>query len=419
MDDLAGWLADFVLRGDEQAFALIVRRYVGLVYSSARRQLGDADLAEEATQAVFIVLAKKAESVKSAGVLAGWLVSTTRFVCQDLLKRQRRRIHHEQKAAAMKQEADDGGMKSAWEEMSPVLDEALSRLKEPERSAVTMRFLENREMTEVAAALGISREAAAKRIERALNKMRARLAGKGVVTSTAVISAVMAKHGMEAASSALNNMATTAGLAAAKGVAGGAAAVAAKGAIGLMAIAKAKTLGLAAIVLFLAMGVSWVVMAHRADSGSIPSPKYPPVKVGFLISNSVQDGTPNYLSANFAKRFLKNPSVDAYGLFEPGAQDDVPQEIRNLFPADHSLHAEKLEDLKKVEVIVAAATWNVPDNVIESITKAVQDGAGFFQHCSFNVINMEYSSGASTLNAIEDGTGSYWVLHASARCQVS
>src|SRR5690348_13829440 len=98
MTDDMELVRQFAEQRSERAFEALVSRHVNLVYSAALRQVGDSHLAEEITQAVFIVLARKAGSLDSKTALSGWLYRTARYVAADALKMQRRRQIHEQEA---------------------------------------------------------------------------------------------------------------------------------------------------------------------------------------------------------------------------------------------------------------------------------------------------------------------------------
>ncbi len=96
-DDM-GLVWEYAERGSEQAFALLVSRHINLVYSVAFRQVHDPHLAEEISQAVFLILARKANSLRANTILSGWLCRTARFVSADVLKARRRRQIREQEA---------------------------------------------------------------------------------------------------------------------------------------------------------------------------------------------------------------------------------------------------------------------------------------------------------------------------------
>ena len=158
-------LQDYYRQGLEEAFAALVERHINLVYSVALRQVGNAAHAEEITQAVFVILARKAARLRPGIVLEAWLHETTRLTALSFLRGERRRQFREQEAymqSVLQESADI----SAWKQLAPLLDEALSRLGEKDRAAVVLRFFKDKSLRDIAAALRIS-EAAAQQIGRA------------------------------------------------------------------------------------------------------------------------------------------------------------------------------------------------------------------------------------------------------------
>lgn len=200
MNDDMALVREFVASQSEPAFTALVERHIGLVHAAARRQVGDAHLAQEITQAVFIILARKAAALGPGTILSAWLYRATLYAAADALKIQRRRQRREQEAHLQSilnepsPEAD-----SAWRQMSPLLDEAMSNLGESDRTALVLRYFENQTTPEIAMALHSSPEAAQKRITRALERLRKYFAKRGVSVTATAIGGAIAAHAVHAA----------------------------------------------------------------------------------------------------------------------------------------------------------------------------------------------------------------------------
>jgi len=195
-------LRNYTTHGTEAAFAGLVERHVGLVYSAALRQVGIAAHAEEITQAVFVILARKAAGLRPDSVLEAWLYETTRLASLNFLRGERRRQSREQEAymhSNFLEHTDD----SVWNQLSPFLDEAMARLGKEDREAVILRFFKEKKLAEVAEALSITEAAAQSRVHRALEKLRKNFAKHGVTSTTAAIGETIAANSIQAAPAGL------------------------------------------------------------------------------------------------------------------------------------------------------------------------------------------------------------------------
>jgi len=227
-------------RGSESAFQTLVERHLGLVWSVAQRQVQDAALAEEIAQAVFVLLARKARHLSRRTVLGGWLFQTTRFVAARALRSRQRRQQREQEAVVMH---DITQPDPHWDRIAPELDEAMEGLGRSDRQAILLRYYEGCSHREVAAALGVSEEAAKKRVQRGLEKLRDRLGPGAGTVSAATLGSLMTVHAVSAApgglAASVSAAVTGAGVAGSSGVM-----LLAQEALSAWRLARLKSLGL-------------------------------------------------------------------------------------------------------------------------------------------------------------------------------
>jgi len=152
-------LAQYVGNQSEAAFTALVQRHVNLVYSAALRHVGNPHQAEEITQAVFITLTRKAQSLSRRTILSGWLYQTARLTAANFLRAEVRRARHQQEAHMQSPlNEPETETDNAWQQIAPLLDDAMGRLAEKDRNAVLLRFFDGKSLGEVGVMLGVSED---------------------------------------------------------------------------------------------------------------------------------------------------------------------------------------------------------------------------------------------------------------------
>jgi RNA polymerase sigma factor (sigma-70 family) len=249
MTDDAELLRRYAEARSEEAFTALVERHLGLVYHAALRRTGRTQLAEEAAQYVFITLSRNAAALSRHAVLTGWLYTTTRFAANRIVRTERRRQLREQEAYAMQNtlappDAD-------WDRIRPALDGVMDQLPERDRTAVLLRYFEGRSFAEVGAALRLTEDAARKRVERGVDRLRGLLAQRGITSTSAALALVLSGQAALAAPAGLASAVTGAALAASGSVATSTVVVL----LQLMSTTKA-ILGIAGVLGLLALGTA-------------------------------------------------------------------------------------------------------------------------------------------------------------------
>jgi RNA polymerase sigma factor (sigma-70 family) len=247
---------EFARDNSEAAFTELVRRHINLVYSVARRCTGNDGDAHDVTQAVFIILARKAAGLREKTLLTGWLYETTRFTAARLLRTNARR-HAREQEAYMQSTLNEADNSAIWEKLSPHLETAMGKLNAADRALLVLRFYENKSGPEAAALLGIREDAAHKRVTRAIEKLRKVFAQRGVTISGTAIAGAVSANSVQAAPVAL--VKTISVTAVAKGAAATTSTLTlVKGALKIMAWSKAKTVIVASAVVLFAGGLTWI-----------------------------------------------------------------------------------------------------------------------------------------------------------------
>ena len=247
----------------ESAFAELVRRHIDLIYSAALRIVRDRQLAEDVTQGVFVVLARNNRQLTEHPVLSGWLHRTAQNIAAQTVRTDVRRRAREQEAATMNEllsvEPD-----TTWEHIGPHLDDALGELSESDRDALLLRYFERKSAREMAQTLGVSDEAAQKRVSRAVERLREFFAKRGVTVGASELVVVISANSVQAAPSVLAKTVTAVAIAESARVIGSTFSLI-KGALKIMVWTKAKTAIVVGVGVLLVAGTTMVLVQKHIE----------------------------------------------------------------------------------------------------------------------------------------------------------
>lgn len=203
-------LQDYVRNKSEESFAALVTRHLNLVYSAALRQVHSPQLAEEVAQSAFIDLAHQAQGLSPDTILSAWLYQVARHTAINVVRREARRQSRERVACELNTMNDTA---SDWTHIGALLDEAMHMLDETDRTAVLLRYFENKSLREVGEVLGATENAAQKRIGRAIERLREFFVRRGVAIGASGLGAAISANAVQVAPLGLAAAISTAALA--------------------------------------------------------------------------------------------------------------------------------------------------------------------------------------------------------------
>lgn len=295
-------LKAFLEEDSGDAFAAIVARHLDLVYSVAYRQVGGNEaFARDVCQEAFIALAREAGNLSKKVVLSGWLYRSARFIALDAMRSESRRRKREQEAYLMSEDSRDD-MEVNWDDARPILDEAISGLRESDRAAVCLRFYDKRSFSEIGSRLDISENAARMRVNRALKKLSSFMTSRGIrSTSMAITTAIAGQSAMAAPIGLAASIANAAPV--------GVAMVSGSSAWGTMIAFMNTTkfaLGCASLLTFLAVGTA-LYQSQELDAGNLELSAFRAKALdGLALDNRLSD-----LKAKIAEKEAELGSLNA------------------------------------------------------------------------------------------------------------
>lgn len=315
-------------RNSNDAFRKLADRHMKLVYSTCRRDLSDAHAAEDATQLVFILLARKAKTINRGASIPSWLFSTARYVCRDLIKSEIRCRRREAAVQIMEAPAED---RAEWNVVEPLLNDALASLTPSDREAVLLRYYAGMSLKEIAGQIGTSDDTARKRVSRALERLRRYIQGQQATAQLQSLDTLLLLYApgsvppqtQAAVMSTLQNLGATPGtLHAHAGV------LLKKGAFAIMDATTKKILVALAVAAMIGVGIGGpVLVAHIWQQRLSAGDTALLIDAAPAVQNDTQSGDRSQLLEMmrnsvhvFARRDLANYTKD----FDPGMVLVVP-----------------------------------------------------------------------------------------------
>jgi RNA polymerase sigma factor (sigma-70 family) len=336
-------LARYAQTRAEDAFGRIVQRHVGLVYSAALRQIRSPQLGEEIAQNVFIKLARHAAQLAPDTVLTAWLYQVTHREAIDVGRREIRRQLREQIATEMNAV---NATNADWTHVEPLLDEAMRALDDTDRTAVLLRYFENKTLREVGATLGTSENAAQKRLTRAMERLREFFVERGVTIGVSALVLVVSANAVQATPIGLIKLISAVGLSNA-GISSAGSATTLLSIVQMTAMTKTKIFALAVLMAVLLIPVGF----HLVSAPDAPKSS---VRQDFLYFTNLSD-------VGFA---TPEAAVESWH------EAIMNQGVRPITP-------ERMKDL-----------WNLPDDYDDPTARyAINTGKGFGGEIGYRISN--------------------------------
>jgi RNA polymerase sigma factor (sigma-70 family) len=332
-------LERFATAKDPAAFARLVERHGPMVLAVCNRVLHDAHAAEDAFQATFLVLVRKAGSLGRPDRLGPWLYGVAcRVAARARVEACKRRVRERPLTDVP---AGDPADERVWHDLRPVLDEEVNRLPEKFRAAVVLCYLEGRTCEEAARALGCPRGTILSRLARARQRLRSRLLRRGVSLTAGALAALLSQKAAAAAVPAALAEATARAaplFASGQALAGGAisarAAALTKGELRAMFWTTWKSVAAVVLVLGVAAGAALTYRAPATEPARADRPKQDRDRIqGTWVAVSGEaDG--QELPDEFVKKFKIVFAGDKITLRGYGKAPGAEKEVQGTYKLD-------------------------------------------------------------------------------------